>query len=282
MLKVYLKLARRVFTKYKLFLSFNIINLSLGLICGIVVLLFLISFLSFDKHHLLHSRIYRVGYELTTSSDGRKMKDARSSEKIGPMLLDECPEVESYVRFRPLEKTTVKCKDKSFSEENILYADTSVFNIFTHSFIAGSAAGLCEEVNSIILVKSMAHKYFGSTNPIGKVLEIGSDTYKVNGVIEDLPDNTHLKFSALIRFKSAGTQWFTTNCYTYLLLNKNTTVDGIYEKYPLYLRSICQNRQNALKQILILNWSLLQEFIMILICRTIFRRGIRCMSTYLL
>jgi len=232
MLKVYLKLARRVFLKNKHFLFFNIINLSLGLICGIIVLLFLISYLSFDKHHQFHSRIYRVGYELTTSSDGRLMKDARSAEKIGPMLLGECPEVESYVRFRPLEKSIVKYNSSSFSEEDILYADTSVFKIFTYKFIEGSARNCFDKTNSIVLTSSMALKYFGDDNPLGKILEIGSDPYEVTGVIEDLTDKDHLKFSALISFVPVGTQWFTRTCYTYLLINENANTEGIYKKYP--------------------------------------------------
>ena len=232
MLKVYLKLAKRVFAKNRHFLLFNITNLSLGIICGIVVLLYLLNYLSFDKHHLNHSRIYRLGYELTTTADGRSMKDARSSEKIGPMLLSECPEVESYVRFRPLEKVIVKYNDKSFSEDDILYADTSIFNIFTHKFIVGSANTCFEKINSIVLTGRMANKYFGDANPIGKILEIGSDTYEVSGIIEDLPDNVHLKFSALLNFVPVGTQWFTRTCYTYLLINENADAEGIYAKYP--------------------------------------------------
>ena len=232
MLKVYLKLAHRVFLKNKHFLFFNIFNLSLGLICGILVLLFLISYLSFDKHHQFHSRIYRVGYELTTSSDGRLMRDARSSEKIGPMLLDECPEVESYVRFRPLEKSIVKFENKAFNEEDILYADTSVFNIFTYKFVEGSASNCFDKLNSIVLTSSMALKYFGDSNPIGNVLELGPDPYEVTGVIEDLSDKDHLRFSALISFVPIGTQWFTSTCYTYLLINENANIEGIYKKYP--------------------------------------------------
>jgi len=232
MLKVYLKLARRVFTKNRHFLLFNITNLSLGIICGIIVLLYLLNYLSFDKHHLNYSRIYRLGYELTTTADGKSMKDARSSEKIGPMLLSECPEVESYVRFRPLEKAIVKYSEKSFIEDDILYADTSIFNIFTHKFIVGSASTCFEKTNSIVLTCNMANKYFGDANPIGKILEIGSDNYEVSGIIEDLPDNIHLKFSALINFVPLGTQWFTRTCYTYLLINENADAEGIYAKYP--------------------------------------------------
>ena len=160
------------------------------------------------------------------------MKDARSSEKIGPMLLDECPEVESYVRFRPLEKTNVKCNDKSFSEDNILYADTSVFNIFSYKFVKYNAIRCFDQFNSTVLTGSMALKYFGDDNPVGKILEIGSDPYEITGVIEDLSDKDHLRFSALISYVPTGMQWFTRTSYTYLLINENADVEGIYKKYP--------------------------------------------------
>lgn len=231
MLKVYFKLAKRILTKNKHFLLFNITSLSLGMVCGIVVLLYLLNYFHFDKHHQLHSRIYRIGYEFTTSA-GQSMKEARSSEKVGEMLWNECLEVEAYVRIRPLDKTLVKYKEKVFSEEDILFADTSVFTVFTHPFIAGSPRSCFEKMNSVVLVNSMAKKYFGDRNPMGQTLEIGSDTYEVTGVIEDLPDNVHLKFSALLRFVPIGTKWFTTNCYTYLLMHENASVKGIYEKFP--------------------------------------------------
>lgn len=231
MIKRNAKLAFRVFTKNKHYFFLNLSNLTLGIVCGIIILLYLQNYISFDKHHVNHSRIYRVGYEFNTSS-GRSMKEAMSSEKIGPMFKDECPEVQSYVRFRPMDKAVVKYNNRSFVENDILYADTSIFNVFTHEFIEGNAKSSLEKKNSIVLVNAMAKKYFGNNSPIGKTIEIDSSTYEVTGVIKDLPENVHLKFSALLRFEPIGTQWFTTTCYTYLLLKKNAKVDGIYAKYP--------------------------------------------------
>lgn len=231
MLEKNTKLAFRVFTKNKHYFFLNLTNLILGIVCGLIILIYLQNFISFDKHHVNHSRIYRVGYEFTTSS-GRSMKGARSSEKIGSMLKDECPEVESYVRFRPMDKVIVKYDDNSFVENNILYADTSIFNVFTHEFIEGNAKTCLEKKNSVVLVNSMAKKYFGNNSPVGKIIMMDSINYEVTGVIKDLPDNIHLKFDALVSFKNLGYGWFTATCYTYLFLNKNAKIDGIYNKYP--------------------------------------------------
>jgi len=232
MFKKQLKITASIIRKNKNLFFFNIFNLTLGLVCGIVILFFLHDFISFDKQHLEHSRIYRVGYDFNTSS-GRSMKKAKSSERIGPMLKNECPEVESFVRIRPMGDIIAKSRNNSFGENKILFADTSFFNIFTHEFIVGDPNTCLQKKNSIVITNNMAQKYFGNINPIGNIIKIDTISYEVTGVITDLPDNLHLKFDALVSFDPIGTQWFTTTCYTYLLLKKDAVVDGIYDKYPL-------------------------------------------------
>jgi putative ABC transport system permease protein len=246
MFKKNITLALRIFVKNKYYFFLNLANLTLGIVCGIIILLYLLNFSSFDKHHSNHDRIYRVGYEFNTSS-GRSMKGARSSERIGPMFQDECPEVESYVRFRPMDKAVIKYNDKSFVENNILYADTSVFNVFTHEFIEGNAKTCFKKINSIVLAKAMAQKYFGDNSAIGEQIKIDSVNYEVTGVIKDLPENIHLKFNALIRFEPIGTQWFTTSCYTYLFLDKNSEIDGVYAKYPLLFEKYMSEQAQRIK-----------------------------------
>jgi putative ABC transport system permease protein len=226
-----LKLALRVFTKNKNYFLLNLVNLTLGIVCGVIVLLYLQNYITFDKHHINHSRIYRVGYEFTTSA-GKSMKKAKSSEKIGAMFQDECPEVQSYVRLRLMDKAVVNFNNVSFIENSIFYADTSIFNVFTHKFIEGDYKTCFDKKNAIVLVNSMARKYFGDNSAIGKTLQIDSTRYEVTGVIKDLPDNVHIKFNALVPFVPTNYGWFTTTCYTYLLLKQNAKVEGVYNKYP--------------------------------------------------
>lgn len=246
MLKKNLKLAFRVFTKNKNYFLLNLFNLTLGLVCGIVILLFLQNFNSYDKYHKNHSKIFRIGYDFTTSA-GRSMKKALSSEKIGGMLKEECPEVKSFVRFRLTGEAVVKFEDKSFVEKHILYADSSVFNVFTHEFIEGNASTRLSNKNTIVMVESMAKKYFGSNTAIGKIIKIDTLNYEVTGVIKDLPDNIHLKFDALVDYKELGYGWFTTTCYTYLFLNENAKIDGVYEKYPQLFDKYMSEESNAIK-----------------------------------
>ena len=231
MYKKNLKLAFKLFARNKQYFFFNILNLALGLVCGIIILFYLQHFISFDTQHLNHDRIYRVGYHFNTES-GRSMEKALSSEKIGPMLKDECPEIESFVRIRPMGEVVVKSNNNSFVENNMLYADSSFFHVFTHDFIKGDPHTCLQKKNSIVLVASMAQKYFGHRNPVGKTIKIDTLVYEITGIIKNLPDNVHLKFDALVSFEPVGTQWFTTTCYTYLLLKKDAKVSGISDKYP--------------------------------------------------
>lgn len=231
MIKYNIRLALRIFNRNRFYFFLNLINLIVGIICGIVILLYLQNYIGFDKHHKNYSRIFRVGYEFTTST-GKSMEWAKSSEKVGQMFMDECPEVESYVRVRPMNKVIVKYHNKPFTENKIFYADTNIFNVFTHEFIEGDAQNCFRKRNSVVITNHLAKKIFGKRSPIGEIIKIDTINYEVTGVIKDLPDNVHFKFDALINFKELRYGWFTANCYTYLLLNKNTVTDGIYKKYP--------------------------------------------------
>lgn len=246
MIKYNIKLALRLFNKNRFYFFLNLTNLILGIICGIVILLYLQNYIGFDKHHKNYSRIFRVGYEFTTST-GKSMKWAKSSEKVGKMFKDECPEVESYVRVRSMNKVIVKCHNKSFTENNFFYADTNIFNVFTHEFIEGDAQNCFRKQNSVVLTNHLAKKIFGKRSPIGEIIKIDTINYEVTGVIKDLPDNVHFKFDALINYKELGYGWFTANCYTYLLLKKNTDKEGIYKKYPQLFQKYMLEQSKRIK-----------------------------------
>lgn len=217
--------------KNKKYFLFNIINLTLGIVCGVIILFYLESSLNYDKYHKKHSQIYRIGSEFTTES-GQSMKKALSSERMGPMIKNECPEVISFVRYRKIYDAIVKYNDITYEENGIFFADTSVFDIFSYEFLEGNVEDFLEKKNSIVIVSNLAKKYFGNKNPIGQTLMIDTLNYEVTGVIKNLPENIHLKFDALVSYEAIGEGWFNTSCFTYVLLNKKAKVENIYEKYP--------------------------------------------------
>jgi len=217
--------------KNKTYFFINLINLCIGIICGVLILFYLESSLNYDKYYKNHLQIYRISTNISSGPE-HSMKMALASERMGPMLKDECPFVRSSVRFKRLNEVVVKYNDISFEENNFLYTDTSVFEVFKYEFVKGNKEDFSRKKNSIVIVNSLARKYFGNKDPISEIVRINSREYEVVGVIKNLPDNIHLKFDALLSYESNNESWFDVSCYTYLLLNKNASADNLYNIYP--------------------------------------------------
>jgi putative ABC transport system permease protein len=179
----------------------NIFGLGLGIACCIIGLLFVQSELSFDRHHAKHERIYRYGVQMTIG--GVTSTQSSCNPGAGPLLKNYIPQIEAFVRFGYLGEILVKSKDRAFSEENILWADGSVFSVFSYAFVYGSPANALDRDNTMVLTRSLASKIFGKKNPLGEVLDIENQgSFEVTGVVADPPDNDQLQFSALLSFST--------------------------------------------------------------------------------
>ena len=196
-----LKFAVRVFLKDKFFSTLNILGLALGIAVSIILLLILQNDLTYDQHHVQYKRILRLGGHLTAT--GVDFKAARSARELGQILKAEFPEVQEVVRANNWYHTLVKYKsadgvEKAFYEEDIVRTDSTYFNLFTHKFIMGEPTKSLVAPNSLVMSASKAKTYFGDTDPMGKVLDIEGTLWSVTGVIEDVPENTHMKFDILL------------------------------------------------------------------------------------
>ncbi|NQV18468.1 MAG: ABC transporter permease [Armatimonadetes bacterium] len=200
MFKQNFKQAIRIILKDKFHSILNIIGLALGLCCSILVLLFVQNELSYDMHHENINRIYRYGVNMTIG--GNNGTQAACNAAVGPLLQNEMPEIEAYVRCLYPGKLLVKGNDKSLYESSLLMVDNSMFQVFTYPFIYGNSANALEKPNTIVLTEKLASKYFGDQNPVGEELEIDNDLYEITGVIENLPENSELKFSGLVSLNS--------------------------------------------------------------------------------
>jgi putative ABC transport system permease protein len=225
---------------------YNLVNI-LGLTMGITFSLFLIFYikdeLSYDKHNEKADRLYRINSYIQEKD---KSTDWTLTQLIlGPTLKKDYPEVEEMVRFVSRERTLFKNGDNNFYETKVYYADSTIFNVFTHKFVAGNSATALNEPFNIVISKTLAKKYFGNTSAIGKTLRTVYDTYKITGVIEDVPQNSHLRFDMLISMSTLlrGTQvgqesWGSFNNFTYVLLKPATNAQAfnkklvdVYKKY---------------------------------------------------
>src|SRR6056297_487897 len=182
MFKNYFKIALRNLLRNKFYSLLNILGLAIGLTCVILIWLFLKEQLTYDRYHEDYKRIYRLGSHFEVQ--GKPDEFAISSIPIAPVIKDEMPGiVEEMVRFFEPGTNVFKYNEKEFYEDNIVFADSTVFDVFTHNFIAGNKQDALDEPNEIVLSESVANKFFGVENPIGKVVTTGDNiTFTVTGV----------------------------------------------------------------------------------------------------
>ncbi|MEX2232446.1 MAG: ABC transporter permease [Cyclobacteriaceae bacterium] len=247
MLKTHLKFFSRVFLKDKFFSILNISGLALGIAVSIVLLLILQNDLSYDKHHVNHERIYRLGGHLQAT--GLDVRLARVARELGPILQEEFPEVQAVVRANSWDRLMVKYQSKSgeekaFYEEDVVRTDSNYFHVFSHEFIAGDPKTCLQDLNTLVITESAARKYFGDEPALDQSLLIGTDAYKVTGVIRDAPANTHLKFDFLLSqlprrgwTQEEGGQvkseaFWNPDVFTYLYLPENYDSQDFYDKFP--------------------------------------------------
>lgn len=247
MFRTHLKFFIRVFLKDKFFSVLNILGLALGISVSIVLLLILQHDLNYDKHYANHERIFRVGGHLQAT--GVDFRGARSARELGEILKEEFPEVLAFTRANNWDHVLVKYErngeDIAFYEEDVIRTDSTYFQVFKHNFIKGDEKTCLNLLNSLIITETTANKYFGSDDPINKSLIIDGQTWKVTGVIKDLPANTHLKFDILLSGLSKTRDWtleeggqikseafWNPDVFLYVLTPPGYDVKNFYDKFP--------------------------------------------------
>jgi putative ABC transport system permease protein len=237
MLKNYLKATVRNINKHKGYSLINITGLAVGMACCLLIFLFVRDELSFENFHANSDRIYRT--IIDEFVDGKWEHSVGSPDLLGPALVEEHPEILTCVRlFNPnwIDKWTVSLEDKCFYEERLFFADASLFEVFTFPLLQGNPETALKEPNSMVITDSMARKYFGDENPMGKTLTIDESVeVSITGVAETVPDNTHFRFDFLVTFESmphkwALNNWRTQQFFTYILLDRVTPQNELTEK----------------------------------------------------
>jgi putative ABC transport system permease protein len=241
MFKNYLKVALRNVRKQKTYAFINIAGFAVGMAACILIMLYVLSELSYDKFHENAGRIYRIGVEGNLS--GSYVQYPLSNMGTGPAMLKDYPEMESFTRVYPVNRIPVKYEDKNFYEERGIYVDEHFFKVFSFPLFQGDPNTALVTAYSIVITRDMEKKYFGDEDPLGKQLRLNNQhDYTVTGVMENIPYNSHLKFDFLcsietfyvIRNREVD-EWTSFNNYTYLLLKKNVNSVKFAEKFPAFL-----------------------------------------------
>jgi putative ABC transport system permease protein len=246
MFRNYIISAFRNISRNKFYTALNITGLSVGMAAFIFILLFIRDELTYDRHNEKYKRIYRI--ESNFNIANKHDMFAVVPVPMGPAFKLEFPEVETFVRFQNAGNAVIRYGDKEAYESNFYFTDSTVFDVFSHEFVLGSPDRALAEPFTVVLTQKIATKYFGDKNPIGEFIKTGSGrSYKITAVIKDQPGNTHLKYDALLSAatleKLYGSEQFNSlepaafwniGVYCYVLLNKNSDISTIHEKFPTF------------------------------------------------
>lgn len=235
--------------------SLNILGLTLGIASALFLIMYISDEVSYDRYNENADRIYRVSSHLKETDDEFTWNIAQIP--FAEQLVADYPEVEACVRLIPAGRELFKYEDKEFFEEDFVFADTNVFDVFTYDFIKGSPENALNEPYTIVLTKDIAAKYFGKEDPIGKSLVNGEDIYKVTGVIENMPFNSHYRYDAIASRKSLPAEmgsWGNFGVFTYILLPEGLDYkefeSKIQEMYGKYMAEIFERMDISIDYIL--------------------------------
>lgn len=235
MLKNYFTIALRNLRKQSFYSFINIAGLAIGIACCLVIVLYIVNELSYDKHHVNASRIYRVDNEILFS--GNHLQMATTSAPMAAALAADYPEVEVAARFFQSGAFLVKRDIENTREERIAYADNDILKIFTIPFIAGNPENALKEPNTMIISQRAAEKYFPGESALDQTLTLdNTTTYKITGIFENMPEESHFHLDLIPSLEtdpmSKDNQWLSNNLNTYILLREGATAADLEAKFP--------------------------------------------------
>ena len=244
MLENYFKTAWRAIKRNKLYSFINITGLTVGITSCILISLYVFNELSYDNFHKNSDRIVRVSMEYNTA--GTVNKTAVTGTKTGPQFKRTFPAVEAFARTVKTKKT-IAYDNKVFNEDNVLYADSPFLQIFSFKLLQGNVKTALSSLDNIVITKSIAKKYFGNEEAIGKTLRVADEKdFVVSGVAEDVPTNSQIQFEFIIQFGNQrlaqqDEQWWTANFVTYLLLQQPSQIANLQQQITQYMKSVTKD-----------------------------------------
>ncbi|MEL6867882.1 MAG: ABC transporter permease, partial [Bacteroidota bacterium] len=242
MLRNYLRIPLRNFSRQPGYTLLNILGLTIGITATLLILLYITHELRFDRYHQKADRIYRISSDIREPDDAFRW--AVTQFPLAMQLKADYPEVEEYVRFIPNGRTqlahTKGDQERSFFEEKVFLVDSTVCDVFSFNFLKGDPPQALREPNSIALSQSAAERIFGQDNALGETLTSNSGrAYQVTGVYEDMPEHSHLIAHAMIssnsfpEFRNPDPRsWGGFGIYTYVLLKEGAEASSFAAKLP--------------------------------------------------
>jgi len=257
MIKNYFKTAVRFFVRNKTFGIINIVGLATGTLCCLYILLYVMDQYSYDKHHTSTGNIYRITSSL--NREGEKVKNmATASPPVAPAMKSDFSEVVQFTRVVntiEVSQHLLRYNEKSFYEKEVVFADSTFFDVFSYHFANGSPSKALAEPYSIVLLKPTADKLFGKEDPVGKSIEIdnayGKHDFIVTGVVDESLGKSHIHANIFIAMNSGGIGDFVRNNNTwagqnftnsYVKLYPSAKAADVEKKLPAFLKKYGQDQ----------------------------------------
>jgi putative ABC transport system permease protein len=248
MLYNYIKIAFRNLTKQRFYAFINILGLAISLSSCLLIALFVMNELSYDKFHQEAENIYKVGS--SGNIGGQDFTTEFTAPPIAETLRKEFPEVNTVTRIFPLSVGEIVHHDsKSFVEEKVIAADSNFFKIFSFKLLKGNPETVLTEPNTIVLTESLAKKYFADQDAVGKVIALGEEkkAYEIVGIVENPPHNSQIDFTMLVSISSYEVvkyfdwSWIWSAVITYVKLNPDASAADLEAKFPKMVHTYAGN-----------------------------------------
>jgi putative ABC transport system permease protein len=231
MLKNYFNTAFRNLLHHKIYSFINIVGLSLGLACAILIMLYVNDEVSYDRFHKNVSRIYRIDKQ-NIKEDGSSHYGSYTGYLQGPRFTANIPEIQSFVRFEPGQVDIEEGAD--VQSQSVSFVDSNFFSVFSFPLLSGDANSALTQPNSVVITEEMAKKYFGGSNAVGKIMLVNEAgefiPHTVTAVAKDCPENSSIQFQVLLPLKvsaadeSNNGNWFNYFLTTFVVLTPHADI----------------------------------------------------------
>ncbi|MFW5706003.1 MAG: FtsX-like permease family protein [Bacteroidota bacterium] len=231
----YIKIALRTLVKDKVNALINIFGLAVGFSVSILIMIYVHHQLSFDTFHEKGGRMYRLAIE-GSMADGKVLSAGLTSGDIAQLLVNQVPELEFACRVYSWGMVDIEVGDQRFTGDKVTWVDTAFFRMFTFPLVKGNQELALKEPFTAVLSRKMAKKYFGDEDPVNKRIKISDRDYKVTGIMENVPVNSHLQFDMVASFSSLERpEWNIVerngiSFPTYILMREGASEEQFIEK----------------------------------------------------
>lgn len=247
MFRNYLKIALRNLLKHKLISSINLFGLTVGITCCLLITVYILNELSYDRYNANSKNVYRVTRSFYDNNGALSFNFATVSPPFGYYFPTDFPEIKKMTRLLYNDPTPTKYKDKIFTEKNTAFADENLFDVFTIDVVKGNPKTALYDPYSVMLTEQEAKKYFGDEDPMEKVIRFNNQyDFKVTGVYRALPAHSHmhpemlfsfntLRDSAIYGERNLERNWGNNSFYTYLLMPDNFSPNKMLAQFPDFI-----------------------------------------------